>query len=242
VVLDDLHAAEQLVQMPGDDVFQGDVSALGERDETRQHGRHLDPRELAYAGLGVAHQYGEIDRQTGDIGKGMRRVDGERGEDGEDALGEEVVHPILLVGGQLVPTQDLDAFGGQLRADLLGEHPGLFGDQLLRPAEDRGVQVAGHHPAEAGHGDAGGDPPLEPGDSHHVELVQIGGEDGQELGPLQQGHPEPVLGQIQHSVVEGQPGQLAVQEAVGRQRVGQERLHRALLDRHRDVDCLHQLS
>ena len=65
---------------------------------------------------------------------------------------------------------------------------------------------------------AGVDPRLElivhPGDADHEELVEVGDEDGQELQPLDQGD-RLVLGQLQHAVVEVQPGQLAVEEQRG---------------------------
>ena len=54
---------------------------------------------------------------------------------------------------------------------------------------------------------------LQPGDAHHVELVEVAGEDGEELHPLQQRLPA-VLGQREHPLVEGEPGQLAVAEPV----------------------------
>ena len=69
------------------------------------------------------------------------------------------------------------------------EHPRLLGDQLPGPAQDRQVHLAGHHAAHRRDRDAGGDPALQPGDPDHVELVQVGGEDRQELGSLQQRHP-----------------------------------------------------
>ena len=62
----------------------------------------------------------------------------------------------------------------------------LLLDELTGAVQDRRVQVARQQPADARHGDAGGDAPLEPGDADHEELVQVGGEDRQELRPLEQ--------------------------------------------------------
>ena len=128
---------EQLVEVPGDDVLQRDEPALVELEEPGQHGGHLDPGELPDAGLRVLDQHRQVDRQTGDVGERVRRVDRQRGEHREDALGEQLAHPVLLVGGQLVPAQDLDALRGQLGPDLLGEHAGLLVDQLAGPGQDR---------------------------------------------------------------------------------------------------------
>ncbi len=55
--------------------------------------------------------------------------------------------------------------------------------------------------------------PLQPGDANHVELVEVGGEDGQKLRPLQQ-RQRGVGGQRQYARVEVQPAQFPVQVAV----------------------------
>ena len=73
--------------------------------------------------------------------------------------------------------------------------------------------LARHQAGGGAHGDAGGDPALQAGDPDHEELVEVAREDGQEPGPLQQ-RQVVVLGQLEHALVEAQPGQLAVQEPV----------------------------
>src|SRR3712207_8029033 len=57
-------------------------------------------------------------------------------------------------------------------------------------------------------------PALQAGDADHVELVEVAGEDRQELHPLQQGEGV-VLRQLEHAGVEVQPRQLAVDVPVG---------------------------
>src|SRR5690606_8460594 len=51
----------------------------------------------------------------------------------------------------------------------------------------------------------------------HEELVEVGREDRQEPHALQQ-RDRGVLGELEHALVEGEPGQLAVEEPVRRQR------------------------
>ena len=63
---------------------------------------------------------------------------------------------------------------------------------------------------------ARGGPALEAGDANHEELVEVRGEDGEELGPLER-QGRLVLGQLEHPGVEVQPGELAVEESLGRQ-------------------------
>ena len=63
---------------------------------------------------------------------------------------------------------------------------------------------------------------LRPGDAHHVELVEVRGEDRQELGALEQ-RQRRVGGQRQHPGVEVQPAQFPVEVAVLGQRVRRDR-------------------
>ena len=79
------------------------------------------------------------------------------------------------------------------------------------------MHLAGHQPTDGRDGDTRRNSAFQPGDPDHVELVEVGGEDGQELGPFQQRHPVGIVGQIENSLVEGQPGQLAVQKSIRRQ-------------------------
>ena len=46
VVLEHLHAREELGQVRGDDVLEGDEPLLGDRQEAREVRRHLDPGEV----------------------------------------------------------------------------------------------------------------------------------------------------------------------------------------------------
>ena len=89
--------------------------------------------------------------------------------------------------------------------------------QLAGARPDAVEHLARHEPAGGPDGDAGGDAALEAGDPHHEELVEVAGEDGEELGPLEQ-RQVGVLGQLEHPLVEGEPGQLAVEEPVLGQR------------------------
>ncbi len=75
------------------------------------------------------------------------------------------------------------------------------------------MDFSGQHPACCSHRDSGGDPALEARNPNHVELVEIAGEDREEFGALQQGKIL-ILGKFEDSLVERQPGQFAVDEAV----------------------------
>ena len=66
--------------------------------------------------------------------------------------------------------------------------------------------------------DAGEKLAFEPGDPHHVELVEIVRRDRQKAQPLEQRMAR-IVGLGEHPLVEGEPGQLAIDEA-GRRNVG----------------------
>ena len=64
---------------------------FGQRDEPRQHVRHLDARELGAPA--VLHHHREVLAQVRDVGERVSRVERERRQDGED-LGLEVVREV----------------------------------------------------------------------------------------------------------------------------------------------------
>ena len=234
VVLQDVHAREEVVEVLADDDLNGDDGAAGglvrgvelaarDLDEARQGVGHLDAGEVLLAAARVAQDDGEVEGQARDVGEGVGRIDRQRGEDRVDLVAEVAGQALLLVGVELIPAQDLHVALGQGRADVLLEEGGLAGGELLGAAGDLGQDLVGVQAGGANRGDTGLDAAHEPGDAHHVELVQVGGEDRQEPGALQQGQGV-VLGLLQDALVEVQPGQLPVDEAVlegvqGRQEV-----------------------
>ena len=210
----------------------GTNRCVAERHEAVEDRRHLHPGEVLLAGLGVAHEHREVERQPGDVGERVRRVDRQRRQHREDPVPEQPLAVLLLVPVEVVPAHQLDALVGERRDDLVAEQRGVPLHQLAGLGPDRLEHLAGQQPGGGRDGDAGRDPALEAGDADHEELVEVAGEDRQEPGPLQQRQPR-VLGQLEHPLVEVQPGQLAVEEPVlvlldrvERRRVGDVRRRR----------------
>jgi hypothetical protein len=177
--------------------------------QPRQRRRHLDPGEVLGAGLGVDQDDGEVEREPGDVGERVRRVDGQRGEHREDRLAEQAVQRRPLDFAELVPPHDGDALvarAGRTWSQKTRVHP----HEVLGGVRDPVEQLAGFQTGGRPHGDAGGDPALEAGDAHHEELVEVVGEDRQELGPLEQ-RDVLVHRELQHPLVELQPRDLAVE-------------------------------
>ena len=161
VVLQHLHAREQPVEVRRDDVLERHEPLVAELDEAREDRRHLDPREVLLAGVGVADGDGEVEREPGDVREGVSRVDRQRRQHRPDALGEEPAS--ACARRRRAPSS---AAGGCPRRR---GRPGcswqiwpLALHQLARLAPDRLQQLARHHPAGRLDGDAGLDPPLSP--------------------------------------------------------------------------------
>ncbi len=111
----DLHAREQRVEVRGDDVLERHEPGRRHLDEPGQQGRHLDAGEQLGPGDRVAHDDGQVQRQAADVRERVRGVDGQRRQDGEDLRVEEQLDLGLLRRGELVPPQELDALGLQVR-------------------------------------------------------------------------------------------------------------------------------
>ena len=190
------------------------VGALRDDDEARHVVGHLDPGEALHLVVGVAHQHGEVERQAGDVGERVRRVDGQRGEHRED-LGLGSTRPSRPRSSSSRASQRRMWMPSRLerRRDVVAEAAGVPVDELADALGQRGEHVARRQAVGGGDLQAHVGPPLQPGDAHHVELVEVAGEDREELQPLQQ-RLRRVLGQGEHARVERQPGQLAVAEPV----------------------------
>ncbi len=213
--------------MVGDEVLERDeprVVHVGEPvptrrrvdlEQPRQQRRHLDAGEVLLARLGVDEDDGEVEREPGDVGERVRGVDRQRGEDGEDLVGEQPAQLRALVLGQLVPAEDVDALLLEGRLDLVSVDLGLHVEQLVGDERDLLEDLARLEARRGAHGDARGDPSLEPGDADHEELVEVRGEDREVAAPLEEGD-RLVGGELEHPLVELQPRDLAVEEAVGR--------------------------
>ena len=90
VALDDVHAAEELVQVGRDHVLDRHVAVLADVDEARQRRRHLDPGEHGDAGGRVDQGDREVEREPGDERERVRGVHHQRREHRVDALPEQL--------------------------------------------------------------------------------------------------------------------------------------------------------
>ncbi len=85
--------------------------------------------------------------------------------------------------------------------------------QRMRVRRDVGQHVLRRAPHVGRHRESGDDAALQARDPHHEELVEVAGEDRQEVRPLEH-RKRRILGELEHALVERQPAELAIQVAI----------------------------
>ena len=195
--------------MGRDHVLERDERVLGDLDEARQDLLgHLDTSEHVVVEVGVVQADDQAERQVGDVGEGAAGADGQRRQHGEDVLAEVALDD-PRVGIGLLAGDDPDAVLGELGADHILELARVAVVEVAHALGDLVEQLARRDSVRPAGVDAGFDLVVHTGHADHEVLVEIGDEDGQELDPLEQ-RQRLVLGELEHPVVEVQPGELAV--------------------------------
>ncbi len=191
VVVEDLHAGEEVFEVIRDDEFEGDiprpVAVARDPDEPREHRRNLEPGEVLTPRAGVADADRQVERQPRDVREGVRRVDRERHQHGEDLRLEVLVGVRLLVVGQGLPGEDVDARVGERGLDVVHPRRSVADLEAMGFGGDVGEDLLRRPPDVRRDGEARDDPALEPSDADHEELVQVAREDGEEVRPLEHG-------------------------------------------------------
>ena len=185
--------------MRGDEFFHrqeaggvGRLCGLGtlwtaQPDESIDVVRHLDSGEVLATCLGNLDGDREIQAQARYIGERMRRVDGQWGQHRKDLVGEIRGKVTALVLRQVGPGDDENAVLGEFGPYRLAEYPGVLDRDLLRALTNQFQLLTRRQAVGRTHRQAGLVAAFQAGDADHVELVQIGREDRQELGALQDG-------------------------------------------------------
>ncbi len=152
----------------------------------------------------------DAEAEIGDEGKGMRRIDGERCQHREYLRHEALFEPIAILGREVLGADHGDARFRHLLAQHAPSHL-LVAHQLPRAMVDRLELLRRRQPVLARRHDARQHMAFEAGDAHHVELVEIVVGNRQEAEPLQQ-RVARAVGLGQDTLVEGEPGELAIDE------------------------------
>ena len=143
----------------------------------------------------------------------MGGVDRERGEHREDLLVEDPVQmaAVLVIEGR-VGAEPHPRLGEQ-RADR-GERARLLLIELERPRSDPAQLLGGGEAVGREGAYPRGALGVQVGDAHLEELVEVGAEDGHELGALERPLPG-VVGLHEHPGVELEPAEMPVEEPGG---------------------------
>jgi hypothetical protein len=140
-------------------------------------------------------------------------VDGQRRQNREDLLIEHPVENRAVVLIELVPVRQVNAGRGQIRDELCGEDCAPPLEEVANACADR-AQLRPRRLLAGAACDSRLDLHLQAADAYLEELVQVLAEDREELGPLQD-RQRTALRERKHMLVEVEPGELSVQEAVG---------------------------
>jgi hypothetical protein len=218
-----LHPGEELLEVAGDDALERNPGVIRDPHEAGQHLlRHLDARERVLVGDGVAHQDREAERQIRDVRERPSRSDGERCEHREDLLPEALGDDLALLRAAFLAGDDPDALLLERGANRALEHLALALELLARALGDAIDRLRGRQAVGPARVHARVDLVVQTGDADHEELVKVAREDRQEPEALQQRHAVAVLRELQHAVVELDPGDLTVpvERACGRYCLG----------------------
>ena len=200
VLLDNL-LDEQVAQPPLAELEEGG-QALG------------DGHDAEILPLPPAQGHGHVEGLAGQGGEGVVGVHHLGGEDGGDVIPKVPLHLLFLLGVQLRDGQTADIAGPQAGLQLADHLVPLLVERA-NGGEDGGELLGGGQAAlgvhmglfHQGHVVDGAHP-------DHKEIVQVAGEDGGELEPLEQGDGL-IPGLVQHPLVEAQPGQLPLLGVAG---------------------------
>ncbi len=201
---------EDAIEMMGDHVLEQDEPmAVAQRIEAGEERRHLHPGERQLVAVAVFEIDGEVQRQIGDVGERMQRIDRERRQHREDLV-FELVGQVRLVGRpEVVPRLDPDV---RLVEQWLDVAPVELVDGVVdldHTFRDGLELLVRCHPVGRGMIDAcrllfpdAGDPDLE-------ELIQVGGDDRDVLDAFEQREIR-VAGEAEHPLLEVEQCQVSV--------------------------------
>ena len=209
VRLDDLHAPEQLVEVRLDHLVEQHELVPLDREQARQAGRDLDAGEAGLAALRVAQADRDRQRQRADVRERVPGIHGKRREHREDLVVEPAPQRLVVVR-DLVVVEDLHALGRELVVDARPDRR-VVRDEPADAATDRVELLGGGHPVRGVRRRACLDLAPEAGHADLEELVEVVGEDREELDPLEQWGPA-VACLVEHAGVELDPRQLAVED------------------------------
>ena len=165
---------------------------------------------------------GEVQRFVAKVGEGVARIERDGREDREDLAPEVIGDESRRASRELLQAEQAHAGALQVGQHVCSQRAVLPIDHLVGTQAD-GVQLfAGRERVGAGFLHVTGQLRLQSRHADHEEFVEVAAGDCEELQALEDGNGR-VAGLLQDALVEGDPGQLPVDEPTG---VGQRRRSR----------------
>ena len=173
---------------------------VGKRQEPREDARDLHHGKVGAESFAFEF-HDEVEAFVEQLREGVRRVDGQRREHGENFALEVFVEVGAHRGIDIGIAVEADIFLGQLRFDFRAPARVLVGDEASDAFGDGGELLRGAHAIGTGGLRVGLQDLFESGHADLEELVEIRGNDAEELQPFEQ-RDGGILGLVEHALVE----------------------------------------
>jgi hypothetical protein len=172
--------------VPDHSLERQEEAALADREEPGQQLGHLHTREALLAGVPVADEDSEAERERRDVRERLTRPHRERGQDGKDVAVETLLELVELLSVAVLDPADNDSCLRQCRAKVPFPELRLGGGQLERSLSDLGERLLRGPPVGGADEQAGFLLSLQAGDPDLEELVEIRREVRAITRPLEQ--------------------------------------------------------
>ena len=124
MVRDDVHLREEIRQMGGDDLFQGNEPlSVRQRHEALQDLRNFHACDARLLGVIPGNHDREVQRQVRDVRERMLGIHRQRSQDREDRAGEHVTKVGTVCRIERHPVEQTDAGALEADGDLVQEAP-----------------------------------------------------------------------------------------------------------------------
>ena len=211
---EDFRPRKEVGEIVADEVAEVDeiaaVVLARQTDEAREDARHLDHGEAA-VGLAVARDFelhDDVEGLVQELGKGVRRIDAERGEHGAHVGAVVLLHPGAVRGFEVLVIEEVDLIFCERGEEFVAPAAVLLLDHGAHAAADGAEGFAGGLAIHAALHDIALNLLLQAGHADLEKLVEVRAGDDEKLHALEQ-RIRGVERLVEHPLVEFQPTQFA---------------------------------
>ena len=231
--------------MARDDVLEEHVAppaGIGHLDEPRQHARDRNDAVAKPPARSARREADrEVQRLVPEVGEGVAGIERDGREDWKDFPPEVVGDEGFRLRREVPGPEEPHAGALQVGEHVLQERLVLPGNHDVAARADRGDLLGGRERVQCRLLDVADQLLLEARDTNHEEFVEVRRGDREELEALED-RDLGIAGLFEHPFVEGDPGQLAIDEEPRVvQPLGSRRFDRGYRGKHGDRRLLHRL-